>query len=52
MIGDINHGAGGLECGKSMVYWLGAAASFLASAWAIVAWLVMWIMSLLTIVRK
>jgi hypothetical protein len=51
-IGDVNHGAGGPECGKSMIYWLWAAVSFLASAWAILAWLVMWIVSLLTVVRK
>ena len=34
------------------MYWLCAAVSFLAAAWAIVAWLVMWIVSLLTVVRK
>jgi hypothetical protein len=51
-ISDVNHGAGGPECGKSMIYWLWAAVSFLASAWAILAWLVMWIVSLLTVVRK
>jgi hypothetical protein len=51
-ISDINHGAGGPECGRSMVYWLFAVVSLLASAWAILAWLAMWIMSLLTVVRK
>jgi hypothetical protein len=51
-ISDVNHGAGGPECGRSMMYWLCAAVSFLAAAWAIVAWLVMWIVSLLTVVRK
>jgi hypothetical protein len=51
-IRDINHGAGGPECGKSMVYWLYAAVSFFASAWAILAWLVIWIMSLLTVAGK
>jgi hypothetical protein len=51
-IGDINHGAGGPECGRSMIYWLWAVVSFLASAWAILAWLVMWILSLLIVVRK
>ena len=51
-ISDIDHGAGGPECGKSMVYWLYAAVSFFASAWAILAWLVIWIMSLLTVAGK
>jgi hypothetical protein len=51
-ISDVNHGAGGPECGKSMVYWLYAAVSFFASAWAILAWLVIWIMSLLTVAGK
>jgi hypothetical protein len=51
-ISDVNHGAGGPECGKSMIYWLWAVVSFLAAAWAIVAWVVMWIVSLLTVVRK
>jgi hypothetical protein len=51
-ISDINHGAGGPECGTSMVYWLYAAVSFFASAWAILAWLVIWIMSLLTVAGK
>jgi hypothetical protein len=51
-ISDVNHGAGGPECGKSMIYWLWAAVSFLASAWAILAWVVMWIVSLLTVVRE
>jgi len=51
-IGDVNHGAGGPECGKSMIYWLWAAVSFLASAWAILAWVVKWIVSLLTVVRE
>jgi hypothetical protein len=52
-ISDINHGAGGPECGKSMVYWLFAVASLFASAWAVLAWLAMWIMSFfLTIVRR
>jgi hypothetical protein len=35
-----------------MIYWLWAVVSFLAAAWAIVAWVVMWIVSLLTVVRK
>jgi hypothetical protein len=30
-----------------MIYWL-----WVAAAWAIVAWVVMWIVSLLTVVRK
>jgi hypothetical protein len=51
-ISDINHGAGGPECGTSMLYWLFTVVSFFASAWAILAWLVMWIMSLLTVARK
>jgi hypothetical protein len=51
-INDINHGAGGPECGKSMVYWLFAVVSLFASAWAILAWLAMWIMGLLAVVRK
>jgi hypothetical protein len=51
-IGDINHGAGGPECGKSMLYWLLAMSSFFASAWAILAWVAMWIMSFLTIARR
>jgi len=51
-ISDINHGAGGPECGKSMLYWLYAVVAFVAAPWAILAWLVMWIMSLLTAVRK
>src|SRR3982074_72529 len=51
-ISDINHGAGGPECGTSMLYWLSAAVSFFASAWAILVWFVMWVMSLLTVVRK
>jgi hypothetical protein len=51
-ISDINHGAGGPACGTSMVYWLFAVVSFGASAWAISAWLVIWIMSVLAAVRK
>jgi hypothetical protein len=51
-ISDINHGAGGPECGKSAFYWFCAAAALLASAWAVTAWLVMWIVSLLTVVKK
>ena len=51
-ISDINHGAGGPECGKSMLYWLFAVVSLFASAWAILAWLALWIMSLLAVVRK
>jgi hypothetical protein len=51
-ISDVNHGAGGPECGKSMVYWLFAVVSLFASAWAVLAWFVMWITSLLTVVRK
>ena len=51
-ISDINHGAGGPECGTSMLYWLFAAASLFGSAWAILAWVVIWIMSVLTVVRK
>jgi hypothetical protein len=51
-IGDINRGAGRPECGKSMIYWLWAVVFFLASAWAILAWLVMWILSLSIVVRK
>jgi hypothetical protein len=51
-ISDINHGAGGPECGKSMVYWLYAVTCLFASAWAISAWFVMWIMRLLIVVRK
>jgi hypothetical protein len=51
-ISDINHGAGGPACGKSMVYWLFAVVSLFASAWAVLAWLAMWIMSFLTIARK
>jgi hypothetical protein len=35
-----------------MLYWLFAMVSLLASAWAILAWLVIWIMSLLAVVRK
>jgi hypothetical protein len=35
-----------------MFYWFCAAAAVLASAWAILIWLVMWIVSLLTVVRK
>ena len=51
-ISDINHGVGGAECGKSMLYWLCAVTAFLVSAVAILAWLAMWIMSLLIVVRK
>jgi hypothetical protein len=51
-ISDINHGAGGPACGRSMFYWFCAAAALVASAWAILVWLVMWIVSLLTVVRK
>jgi hypothetical protein len=51
-ITDINHGAGGPECGKSMLYWLLAVASFFACAWAILAWIAMWVMSLLTVERN
>ena len=51
-ISDINHGAGGPECGISVLYWLYAALSFVAALWAILAWLVLWIMSLLIAVRK
>jgi hypothetical protein len=32
-ISDVNHGAGGPECGKSAFYWFCAAAALLASAW-------------------
>src|SRR3977135_1100037 len=48
-ISDINHGAGGPECGKSMVYWLYAAVSFFASAWAILAWLVVLVLRLFAV---
>ncbi len=50
-ISDINPGAGGPDCGRSMLYWLCAVVSFFASARAILAWLVMWITSLLTVVK-
>jgi hypothetical protein len=51
-IGDINHGAGGPECGKAMLYWFYAVVSFLVSAVVILAWIVMRIMSFLIVVRK
>jgi hypothetical protein len=51
-ISDINHGAGGPECGKSMLYWLFAGVAFCASAWAMLAWFAMWIATLLTVIRN
>jgi hypothetical protein len=51
-VSDINHGAGGPECGKAMLYWFCAVVAFLVSGVVIFAWIVLRIISFLIVVRK